>query len=86
MIPDIFISLINTIVSVIGTLIQFTINLLPNSPFASLMVSNISSEYLSHLAWVVPIESILTVFSSSLVAVTIFYIYQVLLRWIKAID
>ena len=86
MLPDIFIFLLNLIINLIGVLISATISVLPNSPFSSLQIEKISQTYLSHLAWVIPFQSILSVFSSSLVAVGVFYLYQVILRWIKAIE
>lgn len=86
MLPDAIIELINGILFVIAKVFKAVMNLLPNSPFNSVKVNTISNEYLGHLAWVIPFESILSVFSMSLAAVSIYYIYQVLLRWIKAVE
>lgn len=86
MLIDMLISLINFVISALGILLNTLMNLLPSSPFSSVVVNNISNEYLSYLAWVIPFESIISIFSSSLLAVGIYYIYQVGLRWVKAVE
>lgn len=85
MLPDIFISIVNFIISAIGTLASSILSLLPDSPFSSVKIQSISSKYLGHLAWIIPFETIITVLGSSLVAVGIYYLYQIVLRWVKAI-
>ena len=86
MLPDIFISIVNFIISAIGTLGSSILSLLPDSPFVSVKIQSISSKYLGHLAWIVPFETIITILGSSLVAVGTYYLYQIVLRWVKAIE
>lgn len=85
MLPDIFISIVNFIISAIGTLASSILNLLPNSPFASVKIQSISTNYLGHLAWIIPFETLITILSSSLIVVGTYYLYQIVLRWVKAI-
>lgn len=86
MLPDLFITIFNFIISAIGLLASSILNLLPDSPFASVKIQSISSKYLGHLAWVIPFETLLTILGGSLVAVGTYYLYQIILRWVKAIE
>lgn len=85
MLPDVFITIINFIISAIGTLASSILSLLPDSPFASVKIQSISSKYLGHLSWIIPFETLITILSSSLVVVGVYYLYQIVLRWVKAI-
>jgi hypothetical protein len=62
--------------------IAFLINLLPDSPFTAINHSVIS-EYLPYLNWFIPFNQILAILQLWLVAVGVFYIYKVILKWIK---
>lgn len=77
-----------------GTLIEYLIVLvefLPESPFTSLMESIQSSfpadspvslpVMLNYLNWLVPVGSMLELTATWLFAVTVYYIYQIPLRW-----
>lgn len=86
MLPDIFISIVNFIISAIGNLASSILSLLPDSPFASVKIQSISSKYLRHLAWIIPFETLITILGTSLVAVGTYYLYQIVLRWVKAIE
>ena len=85
MLVDMLIKIVNLIILSIGTLGQSILNLLPDSPFKSVTIQNISSKYLGHLAWIIPFETLITILSSSLVVVGAYYLYQIVLRWVKAI-
>lgn len=86
MLVDMLIKIVNLIILSIGTLGQSILNLLPDSPFTSVTIQNISSKYLGHLAWIIPFETLITILSTSLISVGIYYVYQIILRWIKAIE
>lgn len=77
-----------------GTLIEYLIVLvsfLPESPFTSLMESIQSSfpadspvslpVMLNYLNWLIPIGPMLELTATWLFAVTVYYIYQIPLRW-----
>lgn len=59
---------------------------LPTSPFRQFLDSFASIDYLGYLNWFVPVGDILKVMIAWLGAVTAFYIYSIVLRWIKAIN
>jgi len=85
MIADMLIKIINMVISAIGAIINTVFNLLPDSPFLSIQLNSIDSNLIKALNWIVPVQTIITIFGTSLVAVSVYYIYQIILRWIKAI-
>lgn len=60
---------------------------LPTSPFRGFIneFDDAFSPFLGYLNYFIPISDFLTIFSVFLGVVTLFYIYSVLLRWIKAL-
>lgn len=69
----------------IKSAISWVINLLPASPFQAISNSGIS-DVAAGLNWIFPISEILAIMQTWLVAIGLFYAYQVILRWIKAIE
>lgn len=63
--------------------------LLPDSPFKFLEENYVPDgvkELLPYLNWFIPVGTILTILELWLTAVAVYYIYQAILRWIKAIE
>ena len=64
------------------------INLLPESPF--LVLEELSSsefyQWLKFLNWFIPINMFVSIFEAWLVGIGLYYVYQVVLRWIKVIE
>lgn len=85
MIADMVIKIINMIIVAIGTVINAVFSLLPDSPFLSIELESIDSGLIRALNWIVPVQTIITIFGTSLLAVGVYYIYQIILRWVKAI-
>lgn len=80
-----FIDLINFIVKCIGGILSVIFSILPPSPFT--IISNTPlKEYLPYINYFVPVNEIVNILQLWLVAVGGYYIYQVALRWIKAIE
>lgn len=65
--------------------LQWVINLLPDSPF-KLLDNTPIKDYLGYINYFVPFDFIVTTFSLWLVAIATYYLIQVFLRWVKAID
>lgn len=86
MIADMIIKIINMLIVAIGTMINAVINLLPDSPFLSLELESIDSGLIKALNWIIPVNTIITIFGASLLAVGVYYVYQIILRWVKAIE
>ena len=76
------IHLINYIISGIAYFINFIINLLPKSPFQFLNSSSIS-DCLGYFNWLFPIKSMISFLEVWLVAVALYYVYSVIMRWVK---
>lgn len=62
------------------------LSVLPHSPVQGYLASFANLPYLSWLNWFFPVFACITVAEAWLVAIGLFYIYQVILRWVKVID
>lgn len=63
--------------------------LLPDSPFKFLKedyVPQAIKDILPYLNWFIPVGAIMTILELWLTAVAVYYIYQTILRWVKAIE
>lgn len=60
--------------------------LLPSSPFLQFMQISEEQTWLKWLNWVIPISSFVAILQAWLVCVASFYIYQLILRWARAIQ
>lgn len=75
--------LINQLIKALGKVGEMMVNILPPSPF--LVVENIEIPYLKYLNWVIPIDEIIVITMYWLSAIVVYYIVQVILRWVKII-
>ena len=71
--------------SIFGSLGDTLMEVLPTSPFQEYISQFAGIQYLGWLNWFIPIKSCLTVFSTWLVAVGLFYFYSIAMRWVKMI-
>lgn len=62
------------------------VSYLPQSPIARYLDSIGDLPYLSYLNWFIPVGSILTVCGTWLTCIAIYYLYSIILRWVRAID
>lgn len=67
-------------------IMNFLVSALPNSPFQNIVNNSTVSSYINGLNWVLPITQIIATLELWLTAITVVYVYQVLLRWVKAIE
>ena len=67
---------------------QSVLDLLPQSPllFLEAMSNTEVYDWLKMLNWFIPINSFISVLEVWLTGVLLYYIYQVVLRWIKVIE
>lgn len=79
------VSFLNLLIKGLGSVVQFIFSILPNSPFSTIVNSPIS-EWLGTLNFFVPVSEILAISQTWLTAVGVYYIYQIVLRWVKAIE
>ena len=66
-------------------LVQNIVQLLPASPFAPFVEQFSSLPYLGYLNWFFPVRACLTVMAAWLTAIALFYVYSVVMRWVKLI-
>jgi len=64
---------------------QNLINVLPHSPFQNFINSIGTIPFLSFLNWFIPVGTFINIGITWLGAIGIFYIYGIVMRWIKLI-
>lgn len=79
-----FINLINFIISAVGTVLSAIFSIFPSSPFTIISNSPIE-QYLPTLNYFIPVREIIVICELWLTSVAIYYIYQIILRWLKAV-
>ena len=84
MIASFFVNLINWLIKGIGSILSFLCGVLPNSPFKIISNSPIA-EYLPTLNYFLPISEAISILEVWLVCIASWYIYQIVLRWLKVI-
>lgn len=58
---------------------------LPHSPFDQYISMFEKLEYLGYLNWFIPVGAFLKILSAWVAAIGVFYIYSIIMRWIKMI-
>ena len=61
------------------------LRLLPQSPLAPFISEFAELPWLGVLNWFIPVRGILTVMTAWLAAITLFYVYSIIMRWIRMI-
>lgn len=79
------ISLLNLLIKGLGAVLNLLFSFLPSSPFNYLDSSSIS-EYLSGLNYFIPISTMISISELWLSSIGIYYLYQIAMRWVKAIN
>lgn len=70
---------------ILDQFLSWVLALLPTSPFTSFLDSMETIPYLGWLNWFLPISEMIVIGEAWLVAIGTFYLYSVILRWVKAI-
>ena len=76
----------NDILSWITVKAQFLVTFLPRSPFRSIIDHMGNIPYIDSISWFVPIDEIVLLLMYWTTAIGIYYVYSIVLRWVKAID
>ena len=66
-------------------LIAQIVSVLPASPFAAFVEDFANLPWLGVLNWFFPVRQCLIVMAAWLGAITLFYLYSVVMRWVKMI-
>ena len=64
---------------------QSIMSLLPTSPFRQFIENWDAPQYLGWLNWFMPVSEILTIITLWLTAIGLFYLYSIIMRWVKMI-
>jgi len=72
--------------TLLNNLLVFVAAGLPNSPFTYLEQSSVISKYLGSINYFIPISYMVSVLQAWCLAIGIFYVWQLALRWAKAIE
>lgn len=59
---------------------------LPKSPFSSFISALNNIPYLGYLNYFIPVAQMVAIGEAWLAAIAVFYIYQIVLRWVRAIS
>ena len=66
-------------------LVDDIIQLLPTSPFQQFIDDFASIPFLGYLNWFFPVRGCLIVLAAWLGAIALFYLYSIVMRWVKMI-
>lgn len=84
MLLNLLIKFVNLIILAVGSLADTLVNILPISPFEA--IHSLEIPYLAELNWVFPISLFISILQVWLVAVGVYLVISVALRWVKAIN
>ena len=82
---DAFMNVVNLILSGFASAVDFIVLLLPKSPFQAYINMGIDLQYMRWMNWLVPVGQMVAIVQAWTVAIALYYLYQTLLRWAKAI-
>lgn len=83
---DFTIDLFNGLMQLLNTVLNYIFSFLPKSPFIDILDEVGTIPYLGYINYFVPIDKLITITLIWLGAISVFYLYQIVLRWVKAID
>ena len=84
---NLLVFILNTIIWLFAAVLNIVFSLLPNSPFLNISTYSLSmNKYLSNLSWLLPIKEMIGILVVWLGCMLIYYVYSVVMRWIKLID
>lgn len=78
-------SLMEWVLNLINNFGRVVVQLLPTSPFRDFIDSWQAPDYLGWLNWFVPVSQIITILVAWLGAIALFYLYSIIMRWVKMI-
>lgn len=71
---------------IFNTFAALLASVLPTSPFQEYIQAFVPPDWLGYLNWFIPVSSLLGIFAAWLSAVALFYLYSIIMRWVRAID
>lgn len=80
-----FAAIINGLQSFLIKTINVFLALLPDCPFESYISATKHNEILKYVNWFIPVSDFIAIGQAWLIAIGVFYLYQVVLRWLKVV-
>lgn len=81
------VSLLNFLIRGLGAVVTAIFGLLPDSPFQTIFYSNtVLSQYLGYINYFIPVSVFITILQGWLTGIALYYVYQIVLRWVKSIE
>ena len=77
--------MIQWMMDMIGQVGRWLMQILPTSPFAAFIDNLVLPDYVGWIAWFFPVHELIIVLIAWLGAITVFYAYSVIMRWVKLI-
>lgn len=78
--------MVQKIIDFFKQIMGLILTLLPNSPFTKFIDAMSGNTLLGYASYFLPIPQIIALSEAWLTCITVFYVCQVLLRWVKAIE
>lgn len=78
--------MVSQILSFLNSALGKIMFFLPSSPFNTFINSMEDLNILAQINYFIPLQEMITLGELWLLAIGLFYIYSIILRWIKAID
>lgn len=78
--------MLDIILNALKSFLDWVLQFLPTSPFTSFIDAMEKLPYLGWLNWFLPVGSMIAIGEAWLVSVGLFYLYSIVLRWVKAIE
>lgn len=76
----------DTFTSLVDKFANSLYNLLPTSPFRPYINKLASLKFLPYLNWFVPVGTLVAIATAWISVIGLYYLYQLLLRWVKMIE
>lgn len=77
--------MIDSFLGVVNGIADSLVGILPVSPFRPYLDMFSSLPYLGYLNWFLPVGTCVTIGASWLAVIAMFYIYSIIMRWVKMI-
>lgn len=82
---SVFTSIYNFLLGGVQTLVSGITSILPSSPFRP-FIDGLDLPFMAYVNWIVPIGTFVKILLAWVTAIGLYYVYSVVLRWIKAIS
>lgn len=80
-----FVGGLNNIIAGLANVVKSISSILPESPIKAIDNSPVG-QYLGYINWIIPVNAMLVEIGLFCTAVFIYYAWQVILRWLKAVE